>query len=286
MTDINIDQLVHTAVFGDGDAKAEARRTIHLEARRRGAVSSSIYPLYMAFGRNEIKERFTVPAFNIRALTYDSARALFRAAMRHDVGAFIFEIARSEIGYTEQRPAEYAACVLAAAIKEGFRGPVFIQGDHFQASAKKWATAEGQAAEMKALESLIDEALAAEFYNIDIDTSTLVDLDFPTRDEQQRANYEGTAHLTQYIRARQPKGMTVSVGGEIGEVGKYNTQPDEVRAYMNGLRKLLSGDTGISKISVQTGTSHGGVPLADGTIAQAKIDFNVLREVTEIGRKE
>ncbi|MEA2328684.1 MAG: hypothetical protein QOE68_3643 [Thermoanaerobaculia bacterium] len=286
MTDINIDQLVHTAVFGDGDAKAEARRTIHLEARRRGAVSSSIYPLYMAFGRNEIDRAFTVPAFNIRALTYDAARALFRVAMRHDVGAFIFEIARSEIGYTEQRPGEYAACVLAAAIREGFKGPVFIQGDHFQASAKKWATEEGQAAEMKALESLIDEALAAEFYNIDIDTSTLVNLDFPTRDEQQRANYEGTAHLTKYIREREPNGITVSVGGEIGEVGKYNTHPEEVRAYADGLRRLLGGLTGISKISVQTGTSHGGVPLADGSIAQAKIDFEVLRQTTHICREE
>jgi fructose/tagatose bisphosphate aldolase len=286
MTDINIDQLVHTAVFGDGDAKAEARRTIHLEARRRGAVSSSIYPLYMAFGRNEIDRAFTVPAFNIRALTYDAARALFRVAMRHDVGAFIFEIARSEIGYTEQRPGEYAACVLAAAIREGFKGPVFIQGDHFQASAKKWATADGQAAEMKALESLIDEALAAEFYNIDIDTSTLVNLDFPTRDEQQRANYEGTAHLTKYIREREPNGITVSVGGEIGEVGKYNTHPEEVRAYADGLKRLLGGITGISKISVQTGTSHGGVPLADGSIAQAKIDFEVLRQTTHICREE
>src|SRR3954452_11292597 len=229
MTHDDIDDLIHTAVFSsDGSAKSEARRQIHLQARQRGAISSSIYPLYMAYGRNEIKERFTVPAFNIRALTYDSARALFRAAMRHDVGAFIFEIARSEIGYTEQRPAEYAACVLAAAIAEDFQGPVFIQGDHFQASAKKWVTPEGKAAETKALESLVDEAIAAEFFNIDIDTSTLVDLDFPTRDEQQRANYEGTAHLTQYIRAREPAGITVSVGGEIGEVGKYNTHPEEV----------------------------------------------------------
>jgi fructose/tagatose bisphosphate aldolase len=285
MSELDIDQLVRSAVFGEGDAKAAARKQIHLEARRRGAVSSSVYDLYQAIGRGELRP-FTVPAFNIRALTYDAARALFRAAMKHDVGAFIFEIARSEIGYTEQRPAEYAACVLAAALRENFQGPVFIQGDHFQASAKKWATEEGRAAEMKALESLIDEALAAEFYNIDIDTSTLVDLDFPTRDEQQRANYEGTAHLTQYIRARQPEGIMISVGGEIGEVGKYNTQPDEVRAYMDGLTRLLGSTPGISKISVQTGTSHGGVPLPDGTVAAAKIDFDVLREVTNIGRGE
>ena len=285
MTTLNIDDLVRAAVFGDGGAKADARKTIHLEARRRGAVPSSVYPLYMAMGRGEVRP-FTVPAFNIRALTYDSARALFRAAMRHGVGAFIFEIARSEIGYTEQRPGEYATCVLGAAIAEGFQGPVFIQGDHFQASAKKWVTPEGRAAETKALESLIDEAIAAEFFNIDIDTSTLVDLGFDTRDEQQRANYEGTAHLTKYIRAREPEGLTISIGGEIGEVGKYNTQPDEVRAYMDGLRRLLGDTNGISKISVQTGTSHGGVPLADGSIAQAKIDFDVLRETTRICRGE
>jgi fructose/tagatose bisphosphate aldolase len=281
-----IDELVYTAVFGDEGAKNEARKQIHVRARQSGAVSSSIYPLYMAIGRGEVTRQFTAPAFNIRALTYDAARALFRAALRHNVGPFIFEIARSEIGYTEQRPGEYAACVLAAAMREGYKGPVFIQGDHFQASAKKWATEEGRAAEMKALESLIDEAIAAEFYNIDIDTSTLVDLSFPTRDEQQRANYLGTVHLTKHIRARQPKGIEISVGGEIGEVGKYNTQPDEVRAYVDGLQRHLGGAKGISKISVQTGTSHGGVPLADGTIAEAKIDFNVLREVTEICRKE
>jgi hypothetical protein len=287
MSHDSIDDLVRTAVFSsDAAAKADARKEIHLRARQAGAVPSSIFPLYDAIGRGELKPTFTVPAHNIRALTYDVARALFRAAMRHDAGAFIFEIARSEIGYSEQRPGEYAACVLAAAVKEGFTGPVFIQGDHFQASAKKWATPDGKASEVKALESLIDEALAAEFYNIDIDTSTRVDLSFPTRDEQQRTNYEYTAHLTKYIRDRQPKGIHVSVGGEIGEVGKYNTQPDEVRAYMEGLRKHLDGEPGIAKISVQTGTSHGGVPLPDGSIAQAKIDFDVLREVTEICRNE
>jgi fructose/tagatose bisphosphate aldolase len=281
----SIDELVRAAVFGEDAAKAEARKQIHLQAREHGAISSSIYPLYQARGRNEIARKFTVPAFNIRALTYDVARALFRAAMRHDVGPFIFEIARSEIGYTEQRPAEYAACVLAAAIAENYHGPVFIQGDHFQASAKKWATEDGRKSEVKALESLIDEAIAAEFFNIDIDTSTLVDLSFPTRDEQQRENYTWTAHLTQYIRARQPKGIDISIGGEIGEVGKYNTQPDEVRAYIDGVRRIL-GDAGMAKISVQTGTSHGGVPLADGTVAEAKIDFDVLRETTRICREE
>ena len=74
---------------------------------------------------------WATPAFNLRALSHHAARAMFRAAKKIDAGAFIFELARSEMGYTAQRPAEYSANILAAAIAEGFVGPVFIQGDHF-----------------------------------------------------------------------------------------------------------------------------------------------------------
>src|SRR5260370_8717340 len=101
---LKIDQLVREAVFGDSDAKSKARKEIHLEARKRGAVSSSIFPLYSAIGRGEVSRRFTVPPFNIRALTYDSPSALFRPAMRNEVGAFIFSLPRSDIGSPEQRP--------------------------------------------------------------------------------------------------------------------------------------------------------------------------------------
>ena len=40
-------------------------------------------------------------------------------------------------------PASTPAC-LAAAIKEGFVGPIFIQGDHYQVSAKKYAGGSGE----------------------------------------------------------------------------------------------------------------------------------------------
>ena len=49
---------------------------------------------------------FTVPAINVRGLSYDTGRSIFRTAIKLKAGAFILEIARSEIGYTEQRPAE------------------------------------------------------------------------------------------------------------------------------------------------------------------------------------
>jgi fructose/tagatose bisphosphate aldolase len=227
---------------------------------------------------------FTVPAINLRAMAYDSARAVFKAAFPRRVGALIFEIARSEIGYTDQRPAEYFSMVMAAAIKEGYRGPLFVQGDHFQVNAKKFKVA--PETELQAVFDLAKESIRAGFYNIDIDTSTLVDLSYPTEDEQQRKNYEVCAKLTTFIREQEPDRVTVSVGGEIGEIGEKNSDETELRAFMDGYnRSLPKGMTGLSKISIQTGTAHGGVPLADGTLAQVKIDFNVIKGLSRVARE-
>lgn len=279
-----IDRLIYNAVFSaDKEVLAESRRLIKYLAQNLGIRSASIQGLYEAMGRGEVGG-FTVPAINIRGLTYDTARAIFRSAKKNNAGAFIFEIAKSEISYTEQRPAEYTACCLAAAIKEGHRGPVFIQGDHFQINAKKFT--QDRNAEINDLKKLIKEALDAEFYNIDIDASTVVDLTKPDVNEQQRPNYETTAILTEFIRTDEPQGVTVSVGGEIGEVGGKNSTEEELRAFMDGYKKSLKkGLKGISKISIQTGTSHGGVPLADGTIAKVKVDFDTIERLSKVSRE-
>jgi fructose/tagatose bisphosphate aldolase len=279
-----MDALVRDAVFGDQGTRERARWLIWEIGQQAGARPASIHELYLARGRDEVSA-FTTPAINVRMLGYDTARAIFRAAVRMDVGAVICEIARSEIGYTEQRPAEYVAVITAAALREGFDHPVFIQGDHVQVNAKKYAT--DPAAELSAIKALIDEEIHAGFYNIDVDTSTLVDLAQKTLDEQQRTNYERAAELTQYIRQRGPKGVTVSVGAEIGEVGGKNSDVHELKAFMGGYertRHRLGVQHGISKISVQTGTSHGGVVLPDGTIAKVQLDLAALKALSQEAR--
>ncbi|MDD5668869.1 MAG: class II fructose-bisphosphate aldolase [Candidatus Omnitrophica bacterium] len=218
-------------------------------------------------------------------MTYDLARAMFRVAKRNNAGAFIFEIAKSEMGYTNQPPVEYAGVIIGAAIKEGYTGPVFIQGDHVQVNAKKFK--ENADGELNTLKALIEDAVNAGFYNIDIDSSTLVDLSLSDVRKQQYNNFDACAKLTQFIRKIEPNGVTVSVGGEIGEVGHKNSTPEELRVFMQGYTdRLRKGLNGISKISVQTGTSHGGVVLPDGSIAQVKLDFDTLKTLSEIARKE
>jgi fructose/tagatose bisphosphate aldolase len=277
-----MDKLVYEAVFSDGGEKNALLILIKEIAKSAGAIPTSIQSLYEEMGR--AYPGFTVPAMNIRGLTYDTARVIFRKVMEMNVGAFIFEIARSEIGYTKQRPLEYASVVLAAAVKEGYRGPVFIQGDHFQLVRKNYSS--DPKAETDYVRGLIKEAIEAEFYNIDIDSSTLVDLEKETIKEQQRPNFEKTAELAASIREIQPAGIVISTGGEIGEIGKKNSNPDELRAYLDGFKESFKAGKGLSKLSVQTGTSHGGVVLPDGTLAKVKIDFDTLRILSDLARKE
>ena len=253
-------------------------------AYEKGIYPASIHEFYMARGRGEFSG-FTVPAINLRSMTYDLARAIFRVANKNDSGAFVFEIARSEIGYTYQPPIEFASMVLTAAIKEGYVGPVFIQGDHFQANAAKYK--ENPQKEIESLQTLIGDAVSSGFFNIDIDSSTLVDLTKPTFKEQQLLNFEVCAKLTQYIRNLQPKGIMISVGGEIGEIGHQNSTPEDLTVFMSGLKEKLSESlVGISKISVQTGTTHGGIVLPDGSIKQIMLDFNTLKTLSEMARRE
>ncbi len=280
------DRLVWEAVFAEGEAREAARWLLWELGQATGGRPASIQGLYQARGRGEVSG-FTVPAINVRMMAYDTARAIFRAARAGRAGAILLEIARSEIAYTEQRPAEYVAVMIGAALREGYALPLFIQGDHCQVNHKKYqADPEGEVGEVK---KLIAEEIGAGFYNIDVDTSTLVDLSRDTLEEQQRVNFERAAEITGFIRGQEPDGVTISVGAEIGEVGMKNSTVEELHAFMQGYNRSLGarGDlAGISKISVQTGTSHGGVVLANGTIADVKLDLQALAALSQAAREE
>ncbi|MCL4858600.1 MAG: class II fructose-bisphosphate aldolase [Caldilineaceae bacterium] len=279
-----IDTLVRDAVFGAEPVKQFSRWLIWELGQALGARPASIHEYYIARARNAWQDR-TVPAMNIRFTTYDTIRAALRAANATQAGAIIFEIARSEMSYTDQPPAEYAACAIAAAIKEGYFHPLFIQGDHFQVKAATFKS--NPEAAIQEVKDLIAEAIPAGFWNIDIDTSTLVELESDDLNKQQYHNYMRSAEITKFVRDLEPEGVTVSLGGEIGEVGHKNSTPEELDAYVTNYNEVLAdlGDyAGLSKISVQTGTSHGGIVLPDGSIATVAVDFDTLKVLGERAR--
>src|SRR5512135_3458453 len=157
----HVDKLVEFSALRSGEIQGWARYIVRGAALDLGIIPSSIHELYLARGRGDAPLTWTTPALNLRVLSFHAARAVFRTAKKMNGAAMIFEIARSEIGYTGQRPAEYATNILAAAIAEGWTGPVFLQGDHFQISAKKYAS--DPQTEINAVKDLAEEAISAGF---------------------------------------------------------------------------------------------------------------------------
>jgi len=167
-----LDDLVYKSVFEKDQDIVNACRWIIYEAGiRLGIIPSSIQSLYEYKGECGLLN-VTIPAINIRGLTYDVARAVIRTAIKNNSSAFIFEIAPTEMEYTDQSPSEYATIAIAASIREGYRGLIFIQVDHLKASKKRYE--EDKEEEIRDIKRLIREAVKAGFYNIDLDTSTLV----------------------------------------------------------------------------------------------------------------
>jgi fructose/tagatose bisphosphate aldolase len=280
-----IDRLVFTSALSEDSAlRHEARVLIRKIGEARGVHSASIYELYKAIGGGEVSG-FSLPAMNIRMMNYDFSRAIFDEAQKMEAGALIFEIARSEMKYCAQNPDEFSASVIAGAIKSGYEGAVFIQGDHFQFKEDKFKTNPQE--EIDSIKLLIKDSLMAQFYNIDIDASTLVDLDKEELFDQQKDNFEMTAELTKYIRGIQPPGVTVAIGGEIGHIGGKNSTVEDFEAFMEGYLGIIGNDMkGITKVSVQTGTSHGGIPDENGKVIEVPIDFNVLKSISESARSK
>jgi len=297
-----IDKLVFEATFNQDKGVVElSRQLIKNIAVEKGIILSSVYEYYKKKARD--KRKFTVPAINVRGMAYNTARAIFEAVKKDKVTAFILEIAKSEIGYTEQKPMEYTTSVLAAAIKEDYQGPLFLQGDHFQINAGKYK--ENPAAEEEGIKKLIREAIEAGFYQVDLDMSTLVDWSKEGYDAQQEPNYKETALLTAYVRDLEKEleldklGIVINLGGEIGEIGKgiqgRNSIVEDLQAFMKGYLKELAVFSekrgyqlkGITKIAVQSGTKHGGIRDEKGNVIKGvKVSFNTLAEIGKIAREE
>jgi len=278
--DMETKDMVKELCLGENEQSMYER--LRNKAEKEGIYLASIDPLYQAVGNGKIDPKFTVPAINLRTLTYDTAKEIFTVAEKKGIGAFILEIARSEIVYTNQTPFKFSGTILGAAIASGWEGPVFIQGDHYQVNLAKYSQDPNK--EIRAIKELISNSINAGFYNIDIDASTTVNLEKLAIEDQQYLNASITAHLTDYIRKIQPRGIQVSVGAEIGEIGGKNSTTDELDAFMKVYNNLVKSSSSISKMSVQTGAVHAGEPLPDGSLAKLDIDFDVLRRLSEVSR--
>lgn len=266
--------MVEQFVFGPEKNQTKAYYKVKKEALKRGIFLASIAPFYKQIATGDTTG-LSVPAFNIRTLTFDIACSIFKTAKKSKASAFILEIASSEMEYTRQTPQEFAFCVLKAAVKEKYKGPIFLQGDHFYLKNTSHEA-------IKGLENLILQAFAAGFYNIDIDCSDLALED----------NIKYTNYFIEFIKKNQPVGIEVTIGGEVSSIGGAETTQTGLEDFLKRVQGACPVQSerneafnGITKVSCQTGTRHGGIVLPSGGIEKISINFENIRCLGEVAKQ-
>jgi hypothetical protein len=162
-----IDRLVRSAVFGSGEVKEAALWIIWAASQALGCGAASIAGLARSIERGELNG-FSVPVMNIRGLNFQIARTMLKAAIAAECGAVLFELSFREIRNQNQRPSEFSAILLAAAIKERWNLPITIQGGYFQVDSSIFF--KNPDSEISLVADLTKEVIDAGMYNINMDT--------------------------------------------------------------------------------------------------------------------
>lgn len=326
----DVDYLARESAFSANiDVKKSASRLLMEVGEGIGIHSSSMHDLYQARKEGKVLVKATVPANNIRGMAFDTIKTAFDVAIKHN-GFVIFEIAKSEIGYTKQPLYEYSAQVYAAAIKAGYKGKIFMQLDHAQYDKVRYFGFKGKSADPEGarqeIVDLVDQAIDARVYNIDVDPSSLMiagnlkkqdatnpelkeigayDLEELTKEDalnhlsdeeillRQTFNIRETAYLTNYIRNKEKTlglPLTIAIGGEDMHVDQNVLSTGRsVKLFAGALEDALdklgvAKGKGVTKISVQSGTGHGGITIAGvpGDKGAVKIDMATLQEITAL----
>ena len=203
--------------------------------------SASIHELYMARGRGEVSG-FTVPAVNLRTQVFDMVGAMCRAAQSIDCGTIISSSHAASRSTRSSGPASTSPTCSQVAIAAGWHGPVFVQGDHYQFNAKKYApdaesTTEG-----------VEKRRATRSPSA-TGTSTSTRRRWSTCGGRPWTTSSGSTTSARRrsrrssARPSRPE-TTISIGGEIGEVGKQNSTEEELRAYLERLSAELRAPRG------------------------------------------
>jgi fructose/tagatose bisphosphate aldolase len=277
---INNDHLQKLAVdlaLAPPAEKSEKEANLREITRSAGVYPASIHDFYAATLRQNYPP-MAVPAINIRGMTFDIACAAWRAAQKCQAGPIIFELAPFEMVSGSQDFAEYCAIVQAPAVHEGYAGPVFLQGDLFQVNTRE---------DLPYIKEMIISAIQAGMYNLDMNASPLINQDGISPLEQQKLNGRLIAECAAFALDNSPAGIHLSIGGEVGGLGRNNTTIQDLQAFMNIFSESFSNHAnGLDKLSARTGTVLGGIVGTDGSISDMPLDLELVEQLAQKLRQD
>jgi len=194
-------------------------------------------------------------------------RGVMEAAKEADA-AIIFEIAKSEIGYTDQSPEEYANYIKEIADRIDFNTPYCIHADHI-------TIPENTPEAIKSAEDIIRKEVEAGFTSFAIDASHNFDLNAESTREQLADNIKITTRIAKLIeklmaekgKKREDYGLEV----EVGEIGKIDPETGEqelttVDEAVTFIKALNENAVYPDLIATNNGTVHGNIYDEEGNI--------------------
>lgn len=272
-----VDRLVHTVVFGDGQAREAARWLIWEAAWQLGIQSASTDPLYRERDRGG---QLVVPAIRVPVLAFDSARAIFSTAKRSRVGAVVFDLPLGDTSWTGQSFAELATVVTAAAIKVGHTGPYYLQCSRCEVDAQE--RGRDPTRDLVKLKRQIREAVVAGYRNIGLTVvSTGEDGSTPS------GSLGGCAELAAYVRDLEPDGVTVSIGLEVDRPTLGASSAAELRSFAQGFSVAFAQsagaqERGLSALGLSSQTSGERAARHNGNTAATAADAEARRACVEV----
>ncbi|MFH1722456.1 MAG: class II fructose-bisphosphate aldolase [Candidatus Altiarchaeota archaeon] len=212
-----------------------------------------------------------VMAANIRMLP--SIEGIMQAATEKRA-TLLFEIAKSEIGYTGLAPAEYYESITRKASELGFDIPYAIHADHITVKSP------GEA-DVQSAEDLIKAELSAGFTSFAIDASHIYDTEGESVAERLAGNIDVTTKLAKLI----PKEFSLEV--EVGEIGKKDPKTGKqelttVEEAVTFIEALQANGIEPDLIATHNGSTHGNIYDAEGNvIEQVGIDEQRTRDIAK-----
>ncbi|MFQ5597796.1 MAG: hypothetical protein ACE5GK_07075 [Nitrospiria bacterium] len=188
-----LDRLIWTAVF---HPKMEMRAMARWIIKMAGPSFGLCLGVVLQQPEKGVgAERCQLPIIHLQGLSYDVARTILRVATRYQGLPFVLEHRASKDAKIRQSPSEYIAVIVAAAIREGYRGPLFLKETLLPPKAiekSKASTAEESTAVFL---KHVKAAISTGFFYIDLDISLL--------------NKEEAAYLSMEIQSFAPPGVPI-----------------------------------------------------------------------------
>ena len=240
-----VERLARTSALAPG---IKTRKTAAFYIRAAAEAKNIWFDSLSVFYEHSCSRKFSglvIPAFNIPGMTFSIARIIFRSYRKYNTGPFIFQLSPLEMADTAQTPWEYSACILAAAMRERYSGPIFIQCNAIKLSDH--ISPDSSPDRFEPLAILLKDCINAGFYHFVLDDSVIDSLE---QSELFSCADFGDTWFS-LIRKNSPRVLDIQTGIELVKSPLHPDKQNDLEQYTQWIQSELiqrQAECSVSKI--------------------------------------